>query len=412
MKEYADYYYSLGFNVTCITNEKTVYSANSKRYKRPSHQYDTLFSRRQDKEIMDSYDWDNAIGIGTLCGEFSENRHKLVVLDFDLTPLNRIDAVLNILGLPLNYEWVVSTGSKMGFHIYILLSRYNLVYRLNQKVLSYEKTQLDELYIDFKRVEILLESHVVLPPSLHASTFCYEFVNCDLPTKIPLLVNEDNFYFFIEECCDGIPKRVLSEAVFSAPNLNQIQAQINNVHQDAIHNFVDKLIIDIETDGLVQNGVHPRILQIAWYCLDKFNNIIKKEVFAIKNCELTQNNAHHINSLSIDKLNKVGYELDEVFMHLNQYLKYTNEVICYNKEFDLNILNHYLYKSSLNKMFNIENSICLMTEVAKYTLNGDFIKLEDAYKKYVSEDSEYPNHIAESDVYKTYELYLALKEKI
>jgi hypothetical protein len=53
-----------------------------------------------------------------------------------------------------------------------------------------------------------------------------------------------------------------------------------------------------------------------------------------------------------------------------------------------------------------------MAQVAKYTLNGDFIKLEDAYKKYVSEDSEYPNHIAESDVYKTYELYLALKEKI
>lgn len=410
MKEYADYFYNLGLNVTCITNEKTVFSANSKRYKRPSHQYDNLFSTRQKKETLDSYDWNNAIGIGTLSGELSKVNEKLAVLDFDLTPLDDIDSILVILGLPLNYEWVVSTGSKMGFHIYILLSKYYLIYKLNQETLSYQQTQHADRPIHFNRVEILLKSHVVLPPSLHASTFCYEFLNCDLPTRLPLKVNQDNFLYFIEECCDGRPKRVLSEAYFSVPNLRQLQVQINNAHQDAIYDFVDKMIIDIETDGLAKNGVYPRILQIAWYCLDKYNNIIKKEVFAIRNSDLTQNNAYHINGLSISKLNKVGYELNEVFRHLNQYLKHAVEVICYNKEFDLHILNYYMSKSNIYNTFDIDDSICLMELVAELTLDGGYIKLEEAYKEYVYPVFECPDHIAESDVYKTYELYMALKE--
>ena len=186
MKEYADYYYNLGLNVTCLTNKKTVFSANSKRYKRPSHQYENLFSTRQNKNTLDSYDWESAIGLGTLSGDFSEVNGKLVVLDFDLTALDDIESILLMLGLPLNYEWVVSTGSKMGFHIYIILPPGALIYSLKQDVLSYKKTQRGHPDVSFNRVEILLKSHVVLPPSLHASTFCYEFLNCELPTKLPI----------------------------------------------------------------------------------------------------------------------------------------------------------------------------------------------------------------------------------
>lgn len=409
MKEYADYYYNLGLNVTCLTNKKTVFSANSKRYKRPSHQYENLFSTRQNKNTLDSYDWESAIGLGTLSGDFSEVNGKLVVLDFDLTALDDIESILLMLGLPLNYEWVVSTGSKMGFHIYIILPPGALIYSLKQDVLSYKKTQRGHPDVSFNRVEILLKSHVVLPPSLHASTFCYEFLNCELPTKLPLRVREDDFLDFIDECCDGIPVQVLSEVRISAPNLSQLQVQINNAHQNNIYNFVKTIIIDIETDGLVQNEIYPRILQIAWYCLDMSGNIIKKEVFAIRNSDLEQNNAFHINGLSISKLNKVGYELEEVFMHLNQYLKCAPLVICYNKKFDLSILNHYMSMSRINKIFDIDNSICLMEIVAEELSVDGYIKLEDAYKEFVSNPfPECPNHIAESDVYKIYEIFRAL----
>ena len=415
MKDYADYYYSLGLNVTCNTNKKTIFNANSKRYKRPSHRYDNLFFSRQTKKILNSYDWENAIGLGTLCGQVFENEYgkefKLVVLDFDLTSLGIIEDVLKILGLPIDYEWVVSTGSKMGFHIYLLLSKYNLIYQLKQDVVSYEKTKLGQPPIDFERVEIMLKSHVVLPPSVHASTYSYDFVNTDLPVNIPLIVEEDNFYSFIDNCCDGIDRQVLSAVYFSVPNLNATQKEINKIQNNAIHKFVDKIIIDIETNGLINNGKIPKVLQIAWYCLDKYDIIIKKEVFSIKNTGLEKNDAFHINQLSVDLLYYVGYELNEVFKHLNQYTKFVKHVICYNKEFDLTILNHYLSNSPINKKFNITASICLMTEVAKNTLTGNYIKLEDACKKYGIKTYEFPSHIAESDVYKTYKLYLALKKK-
>jgi hypothetical protein len=408
----------LGFNVSCITNKKTVYSANSKRYKRPSHKFEHLFFERQCKSELDQYDWGNSTGLGTFCGQkFNKNGrdYSLIVLDFDNEELYKCNKILKILGLPSNYEWVVASGSKLGFHIYVLLESYNSIFLLAEKndlkALLYDSipyaTATGEKIAEFKSVEILIESHIVLPPSIHASTFEYEFIHCDLPLGLPEVLNENRFGFFIDEYLLGNPRQVLSGVYISEP----FREQVSKDNFNLVLSKTNKIILDIETDGLIEHDNFPNILQIAWYCLDNQDRIIKKEVFSIDNKELKLNKSFNINKLSINILNKIGCELIEALRHLNQYLLITNNIYCYNKEFDLNILNYYLKMNKSYEIIDLNRATCLMNLFLDKLKMKNFIKLEDAYNiLYPYNKYDFPCHNAESDVYKTYLLYLGLKQ--
>jgi hypothetical protein len=413
-KEYAEYYFGLGFNVTCITNKKTPYNANSKRYKAPSNATSEFFERRQTYSELLSYSWENSIGVGTMCGQiFIENGRKfyLTVLDFDGISLSALEDVLEILNLPADYEWVVRTGSQLGFHIYFL-SQYSLIHHSKMNVISYENRMLGEPIVYFDRVEVLIKNHSVLPPSLHASTFKYNFINCELPRKKPQIIYEDTLLSFIVEACHSEPVMILSDVYSPMPYTDKKTITDDFGNPLIPYDDIASIVIDIETDGLITNNIYPNILQIAFYCLDKWNNIIKKEFFAISNSNKDFiNPAYEINKLDIMTLNAVGYELSDALKYIYQYLKYCTKAICYNKLFDLSILNYYLNQHGYTRKFDIENSFCVMENYSIFKNNSDYVKLEIAFHEFISKRNII-SHNAEIDVYKTYLIYRKLIKKM
>jgi hypothetical protein len=192
---YANYYYNFGFNVTCIKNEENLFNQNDKSLlKSPSHEWRIFQYERQNLETLHSYDWNNAVGIGTVLGY-----NNLRALDIDnCENYTLIKGILKTLNLPIDYEWVVKSGSKKGFHIIFYGSDHQF------------KTQRDKIKAlkpnskfigEFKHIELRWIGHLVLPPSIHSSYYSYEFVNKQFPQKPPLTIEDYNLYLVLVQYC-------------------------------------------------------------------------------------------------------------------------------------------------------------------------------------------------------------------
>ena len=180
---YANYFYNFGFNVTCIKEKKNLYNSNHHDLlKAPCHKWNHFNSERQKIETLRRYDWPNGSGLGVVLGY-----NKLRALDIDdCGDINIFSDFLNILGLPQDYKWVVQSGSQRGGHIlfYCEEHKYNTS---DNKIKAFKPN--NEYIGLFKQIELRWKNHLVLPPSLHSSTFNYSFINgwpIDFPHKISL----------------------------------------------------------------------------------------------------------------------------------------------------------------------------------------------------------------------------------
>ena len=204
-KQYSEFYYSLGFNVTCITNYLTVFNKNEKNLtKSPYHRWEHFYGERQTKEELLSYDWRNATGVGVVLGSQisihktnellpieidKEDLLKLRAFDIDgCKHFSLVEDLLKILGLPKNYEWIIESGSKKGYHI-IVKSEPELrgFYTKKNTVRAYLSNEY--YYEVFDRIEFRWNNHLVLPPSKHISGNDYKFVNGVLPSSAPKKIN-------------------------------------------------------------------------------------------------------------------------------------------------------------------------------------------------------------------------------
>ncbi len=193
--QYAKFYHSLGFNVTCINKYETEHNKNEKNLiKSPSHKWDHFYSERQTLEELLSYDWKTSIGVGVALGSFESNelllaeQEKIRAFDIDgCVSSSVVKDLLKILGLPKDYEWVVESGSKKGYHI-IVKSRNELggFYTRNNSVGAYISN--DDYKDKFEKIEFRWNNHLVLPPSKHLSDNDYRFVSGLLPTKEPKVI--------------------------------------------------------------------------------------------------------------------------------------------------------------------------------------------------------------------------------
>ncbi len=178
----ANYYFNLGLNVTCIgdtINEHNYYCKNI--LKSPNHIWKHLFAVKQRETEFKSYDWEKATGVGSVTGY-----NDLRVIDIDgCSDYKLLHEILGILNLPTNYEWVTISGSNNGFHIYINCRKFSYLGD-NQVVTTFPAKP--EYEKQFEKIEILWNTHIVLPPSLHKSGNNYHFLNCEKPLSLPLLV--------------------------------------------------------------------------------------------------------------------------------------------------------------------------------------------------------------------------------
>ncbi len=99
IKLYAQHYFDLGLNTTCIVPYKSVGNFKEKNIlKSPSGKWDHLTSQRQTLTEFDSYDWDNAVGTGIILG-FED----IIAIDIDgCVDFELVEAILCELKLPPN----------------------------------------------------------------------------------------------------------------------------------------------------------------------------------------------------------------------------------------------------------------------------------------------------------------------
>lgn len=211
--DWAKYYYNLGFNVTHIVPEKN--HPSKKIFKAPTNNRQLITFRRQDRDEMLSYDWDNAKGIGMVLERDNiraiDIDHKSILKydsDQKLSNLrNIIDDFLISVNLPTDYPWVVETPTK-GFHI--IIQTNDLPYSLNINPNSeYKEKQLkaflpnrkiQKAYPSFGHFEMRWRYHLTLPPSVSKDGNQYNFIN-GTPNCLPQEIKIDDVLFFIEKYC-------------------------------------------------------------------------------------------------------------------------------------------------------------------------------------------------------------------
>ena len=138
------YHSRFKFNITHLNEENSRFTQNRLSsaihnpdpMKTPDHPWEHYIYRRQTEEELSLLNWGWARGLGTAIGF-----NKLRVIDVDNCAFSdeikditdeTIKRFLMRLGLPSNYEWVIESGSKKGFHILFYAEDYNELF--NSKI--------------------------------------------------------------------------------------------------------------------------------------------------------------------------------------------------------------------------------------------------------------------------------------
>lgn len=414
LKKIADRYRALGFNLTCITNKENEFNRHTRNFfKTPNHLWENLSSENQSNFDFENLDWDIAVGLGTVT-----KKNQLVVVDIDgCSDRNILNKILLKLNLPIDYEWVVESGSKNGYHIYFYGNKIREC--VDDTVVStFPPKSCYEKYFD--KIEILWETHCVLPPSVHGSGNRYEFLNKDFPTCKPLFIDNDTIYEFIEEFLDF-------NEIIQGQNYFTINFKIKGKSElitDHSNNDISKFlmddiycILDIETTGFPQKKnneiIYPEILQIAWVLSNKEGIIIKKRSYIV-NSNFFQNNTSDILNIDFQVAKLVGYPIKDILKKLIEDLKISDYVVAHNLDFDIPILTYHINKIYNNNPFKNKEMICTMKSTV------DFCKIDNGYGyKYPKLSELYDklynfklnnSHNAEIDVLHTLKCFKKLKK--
>ena len=399
---FARHFYKLGFNVTCISNIPTDFNFQSKNIlKCPNHDWQKYYESRQTIEEFQTLDFDNALGLGTTTAF-----NNLLVIDIDgCLDSTILPIFLSQLGLPRNYEWVIQTGSRNGFHIYVYCKKFEYLEE-NTGVCTYPPNEGNRLI--FEKVELLWRSHSILPPSLHISSFHYRFLNCKVPQKAPLSITQDDMESFIQHFLDADVANYFCE--YSQETIEWKKCFYPRISKsepaeefDLANNSGPFLaFVDLETDGLRTNNTEPNIIQIAWLITNLDGQILKEESYLINTEKLDKNNAFDINNISIGTIKQIGIDCDEALKYFTNDLAFCHYLVAHNINFDVPIINNHLKKAGMPMVSKKLRQICTMTSSVEFcAIEGKsglrYPKLSELYAKLFKKELNQV-HNAELDV--------------
>jgi len=469
---FANHYYNFGFNITHISSQrKKRHRIDEDILKSPSHDWAMYINRRQSISELHSFDWQNASGLGVVLGY-----DNLRALDIDeCNNLNVLKSILNVLGLPENYQWVVRSGSNNGFHIIFYCDQHRYP-TAPGKVKAFKPNSNN--FDLFKHVELRWIGHLVAPPSKHLSMHRYEFLNIDYPTIKPNSISLEKVELFVKSFCSNNGAYIINSSDVQVPvsdDYIDIEAEIFKViiDHDLMKNDTSGVYIDEEENSLDYptvgiggnitasifddpidiSGVYidedpesigkpyhfffdtettgkpidwnapvtnisnwPRLVQIAYIVYDKNGNELSANQFIIKpNGYLIPQESVKIHGITNEKANEHGVTLSSVLNILYDQISKVNCLVAHNINFDEKVLGAEFLRNNMDNILSEKTKICTME------LSTDFCAISgyNGYKwpklselYYKLFEHQYDNaHNAYSDIRATAKCYWELKKQ-
>src|SRR5690606_17281397 len=119
-------------------------------------------------------------------------------------------------------------------------------------------------------------------------------------------------------------------------------------------------LFDIETDGLIENGKYPNIVQVSWMIMDT-KGIVYNKVTELVNTDFNENpDAFKINKLNPSIIKKIGKQPSDVFLDMTYDLKHCKIISAHNLKFDLSILENEFRKYQIDFNFDYLEKFCTM----------------------------------------------------
>lgn len=415
-QDLAKRYREFGFNISCITNTYNIYNEYSRSFfKTPSHPWIHFFDTKQNLSEIENYDWQNSVGIGTFT-----KWNDLVVIDIDgCSDITFLEKILKKLDLPKNYEWVVESGSKNGYHIYYRGGKIKEC-KSNDVVSTFPPKENIEKYLD--KIEFLWETHTVLPPSVHGSGNIYSFLNTDFPKKPPISIPEESIYNLIESFFEFSKIEGGNGYGEILTSISSKTEFINDFEETDITKFLLNevyLFLDIETSGLPykdNSGTtkYPEIIQISWLLTSEEGVILKKYSFIIDTPFIRKASDFNFVNINFDVAKKVKFPIDYVFQKLAVDIKICDLVVAHNVEFDSEVLGFHFIKEYGFDPFKIKRMVCTMKSTIDFckipsnSYGYKYPKMSELYFKLFGYHIK-NSHNAEIDVLHTLKCFKKLK---
>lgn len=342
LEQIARKYFDFGFKITQINKDREKTNEEDP-FKSPIFEHWKDFTLRE-QNIFDNWwnEYDDVSGIGTVLGS------QLRCIDIDgCTDCEFLQDILNILGLPIDYEWVVKTGSGKGFHIIIKCETHNFPVSW-AKVKSFFSNGFRE----FERMELRWFGHLVLPPSLHSSGNQYEFLNSDFPANKPLKIDENKIDFVVSKYCSD-NNLAGSSGLYLDHGPSYISKEISMIHDDLSIAFKPaiKLVFAIKT-----NDYDHIIKAISWILIDSDNKLIEycnyfvnpkkySTWWTLPYYDLSQES-------NIASLNDVGVNVKDVLIAFKNRIELSDECYYLNDYNDLGYkpMDNHFYTNTKEKI--------------------------------------------------------------
>ena len=211
------YYRLFGMNISQIKWDKD--KDKFPNFKNPlDNDWKRFCKEKQSLDYILNWNWKDGAGLGIILGY---NQYRALDIDIANTKLfekiypNRginglIDEMLDILHLPLDYPWVVRSGSGCGFHIIFKCEDSQATADIDTISYSPNDYYAELTEEKFIRVELRWNAHLVLPPSLHTGGYHYKFRNESLPISSPSHINLSSIEELVYKYCSEITYYPLS----------------------------------------------------------------------------------------------------------------------------------------------------------------------------------------------------------
>jgi DNA polymerase III epsilon subunit-like protein len=417
LKTFLNYYNKLGLELTIIDKKN-----NDPLNKNFRQQYGNFLKNETCKivnveDINKIDNADNIFGIG-----LSLKNNGLICIDLDYCISKEpVYKALEILGLPKDYEWVISTGSGVGYHIIVKfdlssLTNFSLVFDQNYNPTIIDReiySRAHSLYEFFsetlaiseaqrfsyktnsnnkniEKIEFLSDTHSILPTSMHKSGRKYEFFNDDIPCSYPAEINAVKLLELIISFCSKDGK--LKSMIRSFPEEYEL-ARIPKKEYTSI-------VFDVETTGLIQGEKYfdvlnfPEISQIAWIVFDNRTMEILYFESSLNSDIQTTIPANIVALTGIDNTicKTYGRPLEVIAEMIQEDISKVSKIYSYNIEFDIQFLKNIFFRTG--KPYNLGEieQVCIMKEINKYGLYNTLGNDNKWFKLYELFSKIYPNH--------------------